>query len=177
MLGTLDFRKGLRALLPQILGAAICAYFVYHAVQGDRGLIVWLQLSRELAESQAVLADLSAERAALEHRVSLLRPESLDPDMLEEQARIMLNFGGPDDRTLLLPPGPAPASHRRRRAAGRGHGVPADRRPEVDRRLAGRQPGDDGEDAGVRGTPRCRPDHREVFDEPRERRNRTPALR
>jgi cell division protein FtsB len=107
MLGSLDLRKGLRAMAPQILGAAICAYFVYHAVQGDRGLIAWLQLSRELAESQAVLADLSAERAALEHRVSLLRPESLDPDMLEEQARIMLNFGRPDDRTLLLPPEPA----------------------------------------------------------------------
>ena len=96
-------------MAPQILGAAICAYFAYHAVQGDRGLIAWLQLSRELSESQAVLADLSAERAALEHRVSLLRPESLDPDMLEEQSRIMLNFAGPDDRTLLLPPAPAPA--------------------------------------------------------------------
>ena len=104
MLGSLDFRRGLRTLLPQIVGAAICAYFAYHAVQGDRGLIAWLQLSREIAQSEALLADLSAERAALEHRVSLLRPESLDPDMLEEQARTMLNFAGPDDRTLLLPP-------------------------------------------------------------------------
>jgi len=107
MLNTLDFRKGLRTLAPQILGAAICAYFAYHAVQGDRGLIAWLQLSRELTESQTALADLSAERATLEHRVSLLRAESLDPDMLEEQARTMLNFGGPDDRTLLLPQAPA----------------------------------------------------------------------
>ena len=104
MLNALDFRKGLRTLAPQILGAAICAYFAYHAVQGDRGLIAWLQLSRELAESETVLAGLAAERATLEHRVSLLRAESLDPDMLEEQARTMLNFAGPDDRTLLLPP-------------------------------------------------------------------------
>ena len=106
MLGTLDFRKGLRALLPQILGAAICIYFAYHAVQGDRGLIAWLQHSRELVESESVLADLASERAKLEHRVSQLRAESLDPDMLEEQARTMLNFGEPDDRTLLLPSAP-----------------------------------------------------------------------
>jgi cell division protein FtsB len=106
MLGTLDFRKGLRALLPQILGAAICIYFAYHAVQGDRGLIAWLQHSRELVESETVLANLAAERATLEHRVSQLRAESLDPDMLEEQARTMLNFAGPDDRTLLLPSAP-----------------------------------------------------------------------
>jgi len=107
MLNALDFRRGLRTLAPQIFGAAICAYFLYHAVQGDRGLIAWLQLSRELAESQTLLADLSAERATLEHRVSLLRAESLDPDMLEEQSRTMLNFAEPDDRTLLLPPGAA----------------------------------------------------------------------
>jgi cell division protein FtsB len=107
MFGTLDFRKGLRALLPQILGAAICTYFVYHAVQGDRGLIAWLQHSRELAESETVLAELVAERSTIEHRVSQLRAESLDPDMLEEQARIMLNFAEPDDRTLLLPTTPA----------------------------------------------------------------------
>src|SRR5262245_13321530 len=107
MLGTLDFRKGLRALLPQILGAAICFYFAYHAVQGDRGLLAWLQHSRELVESETVLADLAAERATLEHRVSQLRAESLDPDMLEEQARTMLNFAGPDDRTLLLPGTPS----------------------------------------------------------------------
>jgi cell division protein FtsB len=106
MLGTLDFRKGLRALMPQILGAAICVYFAYHAVQGDRGLIAWLQHSRELVESETVLAELAAERATLEHRVSQLRAESLDPDMLEEQARTMLNFAEPDDRTLLLPSAP-----------------------------------------------------------------------
>ena len=103
MFGTLDFRKGLRALLPQILGAAICIYFAYHAVQGDRGLIAWLQHSRELVASELALTNLAAERAALEHRVSQLRAESLDPDMLEEQARTMLNFAGPDDRALLLP--------------------------------------------------------------------------
>ena len=77
-------------------------YFAYHAVQGDRGLIAWLQHSRELGESETVLAELAAERSTLEHRVSQLRAESLDPDMLEEQARTMLNFAEPDDRTLLL---------------------------------------------------------------------------
>jgi len=33
----------------------------------------------------------------LERKVSLLRPESLDPDMVEEQGRRLLNFSHPDD--------------------------------------------------------------------------------
>jgi cell division protein FtsB len=103
MLNTLELSRRLRAMLPQIFGAAICAYFVYHAVQGDRGLLAWLQLSRELAESETTLAALSGERATIEHRVSLLRGDSLDPDMLEEQARIMLNFGRAEDRAVVLP--------------------------------------------------------------------------
>ena len=47
-------------------------------------------------------------RKALQHRVKLLSPGSLDPDMLEERARFMLNYGFPDDAVILTdePPGP-----------------------------------------------------------------------
>jgi len=38
---------------------------------------------------------------ALEHRVSLLRPESVDPDMLEEQARSRLGLTDRDEVVIL----------------------------------------------------------------------------
>ncbi|MEK9596102.1 MAG: hypothetical protein VW057_09085, partial [Rhodospirillaceae bacterium] len=38
-------------------------------------------------------ADLIQRRQLIEDRVALLRPESLDRDMLEERARAMLNLG------------------------------------------------------------------------------------
>jgi hypothetical protein len=31
----------------------------------------------------------------------MLRPDSLDPDLLEERARAVLNLGHPDDRIIL----------------------------------------------------------------------------
>ncbi|MGH6933344.1 MAG: FtsB family cell division protein [Dongiaceae bacterium] len=65
-------------------------------------MIAWWRLSHQLDESQAALAELTDERRAVEHRVTLLRPESLDPDMLEERARVMLNFGEPDDRLIII---------------------------------------------------------------------------
>ena len=43
------------------------------------------------------------QRAELEHRVSLLRPDSLDPDLLEEQARRLLNFGFANEAIILTP--------------------------------------------------------------------------
>jgi cell division protein FtsB len=86
-----------------LMGAAAIVYFGYHGVQGDRGLIAWWNLRYELEKVEANLAEVSAEKRAMEHRVSLLRPESLDRDMLEERARVMLGFVHPDDRIVPLP--------------------------------------------------------------------------
>jgi len=93
-------RKARQFLVP-LMGAALMAYFAYHAVQGDRGLIAWWNLRYEIEKTSAELADVTAERQALEQRVSLLRPGSLDPDMLEERARVMLGAVHPDD--LIVP--------------------------------------------------------------------------
>src|SRR5579862_2326807 len=99
-----DFNGKLRAVMIPLTGAALMAYFAYHAVQGDRGLIAWWKLRYEIERTDLTLADVTAERQALERRVSLLRPESLDRDMLEERARIMLGFVHPDDRVVPEPP-------------------------------------------------------------------------
>ena len=80
------------------------AYFAYHAVQGDRGLIAWWNLRYELEKTEAALAEVDADKQVIERRVALLRPESLDPDMLEERARIILGFVHPDDRIVPLSP-------------------------------------------------------------------------
>ena len=77
------------------------AYFGYHAVQGDRGLIAWWNLRFEIEQTNAELARVTAEKQALENRVALLRPQSLDRDMLEERARLMLGVVRADD--LVIP--------------------------------------------------------------------------
>ena len=78
-------------------------YFTYHVVDSERGLPAWSRLKVELAEAKATEAHLAAERAGLERRVGLLRSEHLDPDLLEERARLLLNFGRPDEVIILLP--------------------------------------------------------------------------
>jgi hypothetical protein len=44
----------------------------------------------------------------LERDVSLLRPESLDPDMLDERARAILNLAHSDDLIMLKRRQPVP---------------------------------------------------------------------
>jgi cell division protein FtsB len=46
---------------------------------------------------EAKLAVTTAQEDALERLVSLMRPASLDRDMLEEQVRLVLNYTHPDD--------------------------------------------------------------------------------
>lgn len=77
------------------------AYFSYHAVQGDRGLLAWWNLRYEIEKTDYEMEAVAAEKQALEHRVSLLRPASLDRDMLEERARLMLGAVHPDE--LIVP--------------------------------------------------------------------------
>ncbi len=105
----LRLKRLLRPAVVPALGACLVAYFAYHAVQGDHGFLARTHLNAELAQAEATLADLRAERAVLEHRAGLLSPEHIDPDLLEERVRVMLNYAHPDEVIYFYPDGgPSP---------------------------------------------------------------------
>jgi len=79
------------------------AYFFYHAVQGEHGLLALREINARAAELQPKAEALADHRRALEARVALLQPDSLDPDMLDEQARRRLGFVHPDEIVILAP--------------------------------------------------------------------------
>ena len=83
--------------------ALVVAYFAYGTVQGDRGLLAYFSMTQELERAQTAYDELRESRLGLEHRVSLLRPSSLDLDLLEERARIVLDLVREDDFIVLLP--------------------------------------------------------------------------
>lgn len=99
-----------RQVIGPLMGAAMMAYFGYHAVQGDRGLIAWWNLRYEIEKTDFEMIEVTAEKQALEHRVALLRPASLDRDMLEERARLMLGALSPDDTVVPMPSLDIPAA-------------------------------------------------------------------
>jgi cell division protein FtsB len=100
---TREITRRLPGISAQLLLACLAVYFAYHAVEGDRGLNAWWGLRQKIVLAEATLTALNSQRAGLEERVAHLRPESLDPDMLEERARVLLNFGRPDEIVILSP--------------------------------------------------------------------------
>ncbi|MFT5539511.1 MAG: cell division protein FtsB [Alphaproteobacteria bacterium] len=98
LLGELKFRA--RHIIGPVLAATLFAYFAYHAVQGDRGLIAWIKLSQQVSELNLEHDKISARRGALAIRVKRLQPESLDADLLEERTRVMLGYVHDDDMVI-----------------------------------------------------------------------------
>jgi len=84
-----------------LIALGVVVYFAYHTVEGDRGVLAYLRLKAKLDEAELQLAKVTTDRQELEHRVLLLRPDHLDPDMLEERARIMLNMGRDGEQVII----------------------------------------------------------------------------
>jgi len=90
-----------QSFLFPLLAVGVGGYFAYHLQTGDHGLQARADLEKRKAVLAGELAGLKEVRKRLERDVALLRPESLDPDMLDERARAILNLAHPDDLVML----------------------------------------------------------------------------
>jgi cell division protein FtsB len=96
------FRAVLNALALYTIAALVIGYFGVNAYSGNRGLRAKQDLDQQIAELTAELDALKVERTSWERRIVLLKPESIDPDMLDERARILLNYADPRELSLRL---------------------------------------------------------------------------
>ncbi|MGO4715710.1 septum formation initiator family protein [Bradyrhizobium sp. 2TAF24] len=84
------------------MAAAMIAYFGINAYTGRYGLTARVELDQEIVALTNELARLKRERADAEQRVSLLRSDRLDPDMLDERARFQLDYANPRDLVRMV---------------------------------------------------------------------------
>jgi cell division protein FtsB len=95
------FGKIVRSSGPLLLIIGMFIYFSYFTIRGDRGLIRYVRLSDEVSQARQVSEKYATERADWEEKVKLLSPESLDLDMLDERAHIVLNMVGAQEFVIL----------------------------------------------------------------------------
>ena len=105
------------AFIFPLLACGAAGYFGYNLQIGDHGLKAGAELEGRKEVLEGELAGLKDVRARLERDVALLRPESLDPDMLDERARAILDLAHPDDLIMLkhrqpVPDAPTPSPRR-----------------------------------------------------------------
>lgn len=97
-------RKHGRYALLLALSLALIGYFAYHAVEGAHGLHKRATLTERIARLEAELAGLKEQRERIEHDVALVTKRVRDePDLLDEQARALLNFVRPGELVVLRP--------------------------------------------------------------------------
>ena len=85
-----------------VLGSA-SAWLVWGASQGERGLKAKAQYDAEYIQLQGQLAALRADHARWRRRVESMRSEAVDRDLLDEEARKMLDRVGKDDVVIFAP--------------------------------------------------------------------------
>jgi cell division protein FtsB len=104
MVSRARLKSFLTGLALYAMAAALIGYFGVNAYTGKYGLNAQQELDQEIIALTSELARLKRERADSEHRVSLLRSDRVDPDMLDERARFQLDYANPHDLVRMTTP-------------------------------------------------------------------------
>ena len=97
-------RSFLNALALYTVAALLIGYFGVNAYTGEHGLIAKRDLDQDIAQLTTELDAAKAERAVWQRRVSLLKSDNIDPDLLDDRARLLLDDADPRDLVLMLKP-------------------------------------------------------------------------
>jgi cell division protein FtsB len=96
------FKAFVTGLALYTMAAMLIGYFGVNAYTGKYGLNAQLELDQEIVALTKELARLKEERGKAERRLSLLRSDRLDPDLLDERARVQLDYADPRDLVRII---------------------------------------------------------------------------
>lgn len=79
----------------------IYLYLGFYTLNGERGLFHYLYLLKEIEYAKQVATNYHNERMKLENKIKLLSSESLDLDLLDERAKVVLNLIRDDEFIII----------------------------------------------------------------------------
>ncbi len=97
MLHSQLFRENILSLI----GICLCVYFSYHALLGNRSLVKLYSLETQIETLSQEKTTHTFTKDSLQKKVSMMRPGSVDRDLLEGQARLVLGYRQPEEIVLL----------------------------------------------------------------------------
>jgi cell division protein FtsB len=99
-------RRRLRSILFPLclysVSGAAGGYFVWHAVNGERGLKTQDEYHLKIAALQTQLAELQKNRELWRHRIELINGAIIDRDLLDEETRALLGRAEKNDLVVML---------------------------------------------------------------------------
>ena len=79
--------------------ALVSAYFIYHGIYGNRGLLRLEQIQEEKRQEKTIAEQVASEKNLLQKKVNALKRGA--PDLVQEEALRVLNMGSEDDLVIL----------------------------------------------------------------------------
>lgn len=95
------YKYSLKHNLFILIGIALCIYFAYHIIYGERSITKWAVLSHKIETMSNLNDTLEQERVALEQKVVMMRPGSINKDLLEERVRVVLGYKDSNEHIIL----------------------------------------------------------------------------
>ena len=95
-----------RFLLPLTLycvAGMLASYFVWHALNGQRGLRIGEEYEHKLTQLRLERDILKVQRIQWEKRIGLIKGENIDADILDEEARRSLGRVHKNEVVILHP--------------------------------------------------------------------------
>jgi cell division protein FtsB len=89
-------------LLLYCVSGSVGGYFVWHALNGERGLKTKDEYEHTAAVLEEDLARLRAEHAQWARKIDLLRGQTVDRDLLDEEARRLLGLSHKNELVIFV---------------------------------------------------------------------------
>lgn len=94
-------RHLIRQNMIAIIGLCLSLYFGYHLMAGERSYWQLSELQSQVGSVEQDLAVLSEQKANIQEKVVMMRPGSINRDLLEERVRSVLGYRSADETVIL----------------------------------------------------------------------------
>ncbi len=91
----------IRQNLILLIGVCLCFYFIYHTLHGDRSFVRLISLSQSIETMSQKNDIVERKRMALEQKVKMMRPGSINKDLLEERVRVTLGYAHENELVIV----------------------------------------------------------------------------
>lgn len=87
-----------------LIALSLCIYFAYHIIYGERSITKLAHLSGQIETMSKINDNISLKKQNLESRVAMMRPGSINKDLLEERARVVLGYKSDNEMIVIQHP-------------------------------------------------------------------------
>lgn len=97
----LDIQRKFKQYWLFLISGFIVIYFGFHSFCGERNIYRYFALKNEISQAQKVAQQYALKKQTLQRKVEHLSDISLDADLLDERARVVLNMAADDEFIIL----------------------------------------------------------------------------